>query len=142
MRFMLLLTPDGPGERAAPVDTARWTEYNEELLRAGVLLAFDRLQPVSREARVVLPHGRPGSNRDSMPATSSAIGGYWMIQVRSAEEAIEWATRCPILPEESIEIRRVQEGVSRSGAGQWEGRESRGAGGPMGPMGPSGSPTV
>ena len=114
MRFMMLMIPKGY-ESAAP-DAAPSAEavsammkYNESLKKAGVLLALDGLHPPSTGARVTFPDGKPQVTDGPFAEVKEVLGGYWMIQVRSREEAIEWAKRCPASPNETIEIRQVQE---------------------------------
>jgi hypothetical protein len=114
MRFMMLMIPQGY-ETAAPgtVPDAKAVEammrYNEELQRAGVLLALDGLHPPSMGARVTFAGGRPKVTDGPFAEAKEVLGGYWMIQVKSREEAIEWAKRCPGGENETIEVRQVQE---------------------------------
>ena len=114
MRFMMLMIPGGY-ESAAP-DTMPSAEavqammkYNEELKKAGVLLALDGLHPPSSGARVSFKGGKPAVTDGPFPEVKEVLGGYWMIDVRSRDEAIEWASRCPASNNETIEVRRVQE---------------------------------
>jgi hypothetical protein len=114
MRFMMLMIPQGYDE-ADPDDVpdaqavAAMMEYNEALHRAGVLRALEGLTPPSAGARVAFAGGVPRVTRGPFPEASETLGGYWMIEVRSQEEAIAWASRCPASEGEVIEIRRVQE---------------------------------
>jgi hypothetical protein len=114
MRFMMLVIPKGY-ESAAPgtVPEAKQVEammrYNESLQRAGVLLALDGLHPPSMGARVSFASGKAVVNDGPFAEAKEVIGGYWMIQVKSKAEAIEWARRAPMSPNEVIEIRQVQE---------------------------------
>ncbi len=114
MRFMMLMIPQGY-EKAAPGTlpdakaVAAMMKYNESLQKAGVLLALDGLHPPSMGARVSFPGGKPKVTDGPFPEAKEVIGGYWMIQVKSKEEAIEWARRCPGSGNEVIEIRQVQE---------------------------------
>ena len=84
-------------------------KYNESLQKAGVLLALDGLHPPSMGARVTFPDGKPHVVDGPFPEAKEVLGGYWIIQVKSREEAIAWASRCPAGPNEVIEIRQVQE---------------------------------
>jgi hypothetical protein len=84
-------------------------KYNEELHRAGVLIALDGLHPPSMGARVSFAGGKPTVTDGPFPETKEVLGGYWMIRVGSREEAIAWAKRCPGSDNEVIEIRQVQE---------------------------------
>jgi hypothetical protein len=114
MRFMMLMIPKGY-ESAAPgtVPDARHVEammkFNEALQKAGVLLALDGLHPPSMGARVSFPGGKPKVTDGPFSEAKEVLGGYWMIQVKSKEEAIEWASRCPAGGNEVIEVRQVQE---------------------------------
>src|SRR6266705_4438886 len=114
MRFMMLVIPKGY-EKAAPGAmpdaklVAAMMKYNESLQKAGVLLALDGLHPPSMGARVSFSGGRPTVTDGPFTEAKEVLGGYWMIQVKSAEEAIEWAKRCPASDNETIEIRQVQE---------------------------------
>ena len=77
--------------------------------KAGVLLALDGLHPPSMGARVSFSGGKPKVSHGPFSETKDVLGGYWMIQVNSKEEAIEWASRCPASDNEVIEVRQVQE---------------------------------
>src|SRR6185369_1597998 len=92
-----------------PKAVERMMKYNESLQKAGVLLALDGLQPPSTGARVSFPGGRPKVVDGPFAEAKEVLGGYWMIQVKSRDEAIEWAKRCPGGDDEVIEIRQVQE---------------------------------
>jgi hypothetical protein len=115
MRFMMLVIPKGY-ENAAPgtmPDDAKLVEamskYNESLTKAGVLLALDGLHPPSMGARVTFSGGKPKVTDGPFSEAKEVLGGYWMIQVKSRAEAIEWAKRAPMLDGDVIEIRQVQE---------------------------------
>jgi hypothetical protein len=111
---MMLMIPKGY-ESAAPgtVPDAKAVEammkYNESLQKAGVLLALDGLHPPSMGARVTFKGGKPHVVDGPFPEAKEVLGGYWMIQVKSRAEAIEWASRCPGSDNEVIEVRQVQE---------------------------------
>jgi hypothetical protein len=114
MRFMMLMIPKGyetaaPGAMPDPKALAAMMKYNESLQKAGVLLALDGLHPPSAGARVSFPGGKPKVTDGPFAEAKEVLGGYWMIQVRSKEEAIEWASRCPGGENEVIEVRQVQE---------------------------------
>lgn len=114
MRFMMLMIPRGyetagPGIDLDPRRVEAMMRYNEELAKAGVLLALDGLHPPSTGARVSFEGGRPKVTDGPFAEAKEALGGYWMIRVGSREEAIEWAKRCPAAENEVIEIRQVQE---------------------------------
>ena len=84
-------------------------KYNEALQKAGVLLALDGLHPPSMGARVSFAGGKPMVTDGPFTEAKEVLGGYWMIEVKSKEEAIDWAKRCPASDNEIIEIRQVQE---------------------------------
>ena len=114
MRFMMLMIPKGyekaePGAMPDAKAVAAMMKYNESLQKAGVLLALDGLHPPSMGARVSFPGGKPKVTDGPFAEAKEVVGGYWMIQVNSKEEAIEWAKRYPGSPNEVIEIRQVQE---------------------------------
>jgi hypothetical protein len=114
MRFMLLMIPKGyekaaPGAMPDAKAVAAMMKYNDSLQKAGVLLALDGLHPLSMGARVSFSAGKSTVTDGPFIETKEALGGYWMIQVNSKEEAIEWASRCPASDNEVIEVRQVQE---------------------------------
>jgi hypothetical protein len=114
MRFMMLMIPKGyeaakPGTLPDAQAIAVMMKYNESLQKAGVLLALDGLHPPSMGARVSFSGGKPTITDGPFAEAKEVIGGYWMIQVKSKEEAIEWASRCPASDNEVIEIRQVLE---------------------------------
>jgi hypothetical protein len=114
MRFMLLMIPRGyetaaPGTMPEPKAVERMVKYNESLQKAGVLLALDGLHPPSAGARVTFAAGKPRVTDGPFTEAKEVLGGYWMIDVKSRAEAIEWATRCPAGDNEIIEVRQVQE---------------------------------
>ncbi|MFC3813867.1 YciI family protein [Lysobacter sp. GCM10012299] len=114
MRFMMLMIPKGyesaaPGTVPEADAVAAMMKYNESLQKAGVLLALDGLHPPSMGARVSFKGGKPQVTDGPFSEAREVLGGYWMIQVKSREEAIAWASRCPASDNEVIEIRQVQE---------------------------------
>ena len=114
MRFMMLMIPKGyekaaPGTAPDAAAVARMMKYNESLQKAGVLLAMDGLHPPSMGARVSFPGGKPKVTDGPFTEAKEVLGGYWMIQVGSKEEAIQWASRVPASENEVIEVRQVQE---------------------------------
>ncbi|HMI88094.1 MAG TPA: YciI family protein [Polyangiaceae bacterium] len=114
MRFMMLMIPKGyenakPGTVPDAKGVAAMMKYNESLQKAGVLLALDGLHPLSMGARVSFPGGKAKVTDGPFAEAKEVLGGYWLIQVKSKEEAIEWATRCPGSENEILEVRQVQE---------------------------------
>jgi hypothetical protein len=114
MRFMMIMIPKGY-EQAAPgtMPDAKAVEammkYNEALQKAGILLGLNGLHPPSMGARVSFSGGKPKVTDGPFTEAKEVVGGYWLIQVKSKEEAVQWATRCPGGDNEVIEIRQVQE---------------------------------
>jgi hypothetical protein len=114
MRFMLLVIPKGyesakPGTAPDAKAVETMMKFNEQLQKAGVLLALDGLQPPSTGARVTFSGGKPKVTDGPFSEAKEVLGGYWMIQVKSREEALEWAKRAPMSDNEIIEVRQVQE---------------------------------
>jgi hypothetical protein len=114
MRFMMLVIPKGyekaaPGMQPDAKLVAAMAKYNQELTKAGALLALDGLHPSSMGARVTFSRGKPAVTDGPFAEAKEVLGGYWMIQAKSKEEAIEWAKRAPMLEGDVIEIRQVQE---------------------------------
>jgi hypothetical protein len=111
---MMLMIPKGyekagPGAVPDAKAVAAMMKYNESLQKAGVLLALDGLQPPSKGARLSFSGGKPRVTDGPFTETKEALGGYWMIQVKSKEEAVEWASRCPASDGDVIEVRQVFE---------------------------------
>jgi hypothetical protein len=116
MRFMVMVRATKSSESGALPDQtllADMGRYNEELLKAGVMLAGEGLQPSSKGARVRFSPGNKRTVVDGpFPETKELIAGYWMWKVKSKDEALQWLTRCPHpFPgqEAEIEIRQVYE---------------------------------
>ena len=114
MRFMLLIIPKGyenapPGAMPEAKGVAMMMRYTESLQKAGVLLACDGLHPPSMGARVTFGGGRAKVSDGPFAEAKEVVGGFWMIQVRSRDEAIAWATRCPGDENATLEVRQMQE---------------------------------
>jgi len=121
MRFMLFMIPKvyqpdtPPGEKAGegfapPAEAvAKMMKFNEELSNAGALISLDGLHPSSKGARVAFKGGKPAVTDGPFIEAKEVIGGYWMIRVKSKEEAVGWARRCPAADGDIIEIRQVFE---------------------------------
>ena len=114
MRFMMLMIPLGyetapPDVKLDPERVSAMMKYNEALKDAGVLITLDGLHPPSMGARVSFPGGQPLVTDGPFTESKEVLGGYWMIEVASRQEAIEWAKKCPASDNEVIEIRQVHE---------------------------------
>jgi hypothetical protein len=113
MRFMMIMLPgidDAQYEDGPPAEAvAAMTRYNDQLAKAGALLALDGLAPPSKGARVSFEGGKPRVTDGPFAEAKELIGGYWLIQAKSKEEAVEWASRCPAQEGDVIEVRQVYE---------------------------------
>ena len=120
MRFMMLVKANPESEAGVMPGTeilAAMTKYNEELVRAGVMLAGEGLQASSKGARVRYSGSKRTVIDGPFTETKELIAGFWLIQVRSKEEAIEWASRIPFEDGE-VEIRQVFEDSDFERAGR------------------------
>ncbi len=121
MRFMIILKSDAASEAGAPPPPEIFQAmgaFNEELVRAGVMLAGEGLHPTSKGARVVFDGDDVTVLDGPFAESKEIVAGFWIIQVRSKEEAIEWVKRigthmkaagAPIANGETVEIRQVAE---------------------------------
>ena len=115
MRFMVMVKANADSEAGVLPDEqllAAMGKYNEELVKAGVMLAGEGLHPSSKGARVKFSGDKRTVLDGPFAETKELIAGYWLFQVKSREEAIEWVKRCPNpMPgtESEIEIRQVFE---------------------------------
>jgi hypothetical protein len=111
---MLLVIPKAyehaDADFVPPADlVAKMTQFNESMVKAGIVLGMDGLHPPARAARVAFGGGKPRVIDGPFAESKELVGGYWLIQVRSKEEAIEWAKRAPMLAGDIIEVRQIQE---------------------------------
>ena len=114
MRFMLLMIPKGyenaePGAMPNLDKVEAMMKYNDELQDADVLVMLDGLHPPSMGARLTFSGGKPTVTDGPFSEAKEVLGGYWMIDVGSRQEAIAWASRCPASDDEVIEVRQVQD---------------------------------
>ena len=113
MRFMMMVISKGyesaPDAVPSAEAVAKIMEYKRALQKAGVLLALDGLFPPSTGVRISYADGKPTVTDGRFAEPRENIGGYWIIQVRSREEAIEWAKRAPMSNNEVIEVRQIHE---------------------------------
>jgi hypothetical protein len=113
MRFMMLMFPAKyfePGSNAPdPKVFEDMNRYNEELQKAGVLLALDGLHPTTSAVRVRLDSGKKKVVDGPFTEAKEIVGGYWILQTRTREEAIEWARRVPLDPGSFVELRQIFE---------------------------------
>ena len=112
MRFMVLVKANKDSEAGVMPDSeilAKMGKYNEELVKAGVMLAADGLAPSSKGARVRFEGNKRTVIDGPFSETKELVAGYWVWQVRSREEAIEWLKRAPFDGGTEVEIRQVFE---------------------------------
>lgn len=119
MRFMMLMIPNvyqgpngkDPGPNFSPTAGAveKMMKYNEELAKAGALVSLDGLQPLVKGARVAFKGGKPTVTDGPFTESKEVLGGYWLINVTSKEEAIAWARRVPAEDGDVIEVRQIFE---------------------------------
>ena len=111
MRFMLFVYPGETDEGATLEIVEAFNRYNEELAKAGALLALDGLHPPSTATRLTFSPGsaRPRVTDGPFTEAKEFVGGYWIIQARSKEEAVEFASRAPV-GDGTIEVRQIAEG--------------------------------
>ena len=113
MRFLMLIYPNITEEQyeqgVSADDVAEMQKFNEALTQAGVLLSLDGLHPASKGARITAAGGKKTVTDGPFTEAKELVGGYWLIDVKSKEEAVEWATRAPIEDGDVIEVRQVFE---------------------------------
>lgn len=119
MKFLMLMIPrvyqpDTPeAERAGedfspPVDAIeKMSKYNEELAKAGKILDLEGLHPIAKGARVTFEGGKPSVTDGPFIESKEVIGGYWILEMASREEAVEWARRVPAGEGDVIELRPI-----------------------------------
>lgn len=114
MRWMMFVSsPESAWAAATPKQQeetfARYATFTEEMKKAGIFLGGESLQPTSKGARVSVRDGQPTVENGPFAEPKSALGGYYMIQVNSRDEAIEWASKCPGASYGTMEVREVTE---------------------------------
>jgi hypothetical protein len=114
MRFMLLVIPkayDSAGaDFAPPADlVAKMTKFNESMMKAGIVIDLNGLRPPAQAARVGFSKGKTSVTDGPFAEAKEMVGGYWTINVKSRDEAIEWARKAPMLDGDIIEVRQIQE---------------------------------
>jgi hypothetical protein len=112
MRFLMIMYPDRAAESAAVPSAeavAEMTRYNEELAKAGVLISLEGLHPTSKGARVHFPNGKPKVSDGPFTEAKEVVGGFWILNVKSKAEAVEWAKRVPATGTNFVELRQIFE---------------------------------
>jgi hypothetical protein len=115
MRFMMIMIPAvyqkpvDPNFALSTEGFEKMMKYNESLAKAGVLLSLDGLHPPEGGARIRFDSGKGVATDGPFTEAKELVGGFWMIQVKSKEEAVEWAKRAPAEKGDVIEVRQVFE---------------------------------
>ncbi len=113
MRFMMFMLPNiDPDAEWTPTadEVATMTKYNEALTKAGVMLTGEGLHPQTEGQRVAFTDGKPTVIDGPFTEAKEMIGGYWIIDVKSKDEALEWAKRVPAVGGDfTIELRQIFE---------------------------------
>jgi hypothetical protein len=112
MRFVILVKASKDSEAGVMPSTEELTamgNYNEQLVKAGIMLAGEGLHPTSNAVRVRFAGGKPTTIDGPFAETKELVAGFWIWQVRSREEALEWIKRAPFARGEEVEIRQVFE---------------------------------
>jgi hypothetical protein len=110
MRFMVIVKASKDTEAGVMPSTellAAMGKFNEELVKAGVMEAGEGLHPTSKGARIKYQGGQGSASRGPFPLSGDLVAGFWLINTKSLDEAIEWMKRAPFLEGDEIEIRQV-----------------------------------
>jgi hypothetical protein len=110
MRFMVIVKASKDSEAGVMPSTELLTamgKFNEEMAKAGVIEAGEGLHPSSKGARVKYPGGQPAVSRGPFDLTGDLVSGFWLIQTKSLDEAIDWMKRAPFAGGAEIEIRQA-----------------------------------
>jgi hypothetical protein len=129
MRFLVLVKPPPAAYEAdmmpRPELVAKMGAFNADLAKAGVLLAAEGLHPSSKGTRISYAGGKPTVMDGPFVETKELIGGFWVLQVKSKEEAIEWLRRCPFEGDEVVELRQIHDAEDFTTAMQDPRRQAR-----------------
>jgi hypothetical protein len=110
MRFMVIVKADKNSEAGVMPSTELLTamgKFNEEMVKAGVMQAGEGLHPTSKGARIKYSGGKSSASRGPFNLTNDLVSGFWLIQTKSLDEAIDWMQRAPFDSGAEIEIRQV-----------------------------------
>lgn len=129
MRFLVLVKPNAARHEAGKMPTpelvAKMGAFNAELAKAGALLDAEGLHPSSKGARIRYGGGRATVTDGPFAETKELVGGFWLLQVKSKDEAIEWLRRCPFEDDEEVELRQIHEPEDFMAAMQDPARQAR-----------------
>ena len=128
MRFLVLVKPPPQayeaGTMPSPELVAKMGTFNADLAKAGVLLAAEGLHPSSKGVRISYADGKPTVTDGPFSETKELIGGFWVLQVKSKEEAVEWLRRCPFEGNEVVELRQIHDAEDFAAAMQESRRQA------------------
>ena len=127
MRFLVMVKPPAAAYEAGMMPSPKLVEkmgaFNAELAKAGVLLAAEGLHPSSKGALISFSGGEATVTDGPFAESKELVGGFWLLQVRSKDEAIEWLRRCPFEGNEQIELRQIHDAEDFTAAMQDPGRQ-------------------
>jgi len=112
MRFIVIVKASErseSGQLPSPEMLARMGAFNEELVKAGIMLAGEGLQPSSKGARISFAGPKPVVTDGPFAETKELVGGFWILQAKSKEEVVAWISRAPFYDGEQVEIRQIFE---------------------------------
>jgi len=112
MRFIVIVKASErseSGQLPSPEMLARMGAFNEELVKAGIMLAGEGLQPSSKGARISFGGPKPVVTDGPFAETKELVGGFWILQAKSKEEVVAWISRAPFYDGEQVEIRQIFE---------------------------------
>jgi hypothetical protein len=112
MRFLVMVkaTPESEAGELPTADMlAKMGAFNQELAKAGSIIAADGLTPTSQGARISYAGGKPTVTDGPFTETKELVAGFWILQGKSKEEIVQWLSRCPFERGEQVEIRRIYE---------------------------------
>jgi hypothetical protein len=109
MRYMIIVKMTEPSPPPSSELIAAMGKYNEELIKAGVLLAGEGLMPSGEGARVKIEGGKPVVRDGPFAEAKELVGGFWIIRAETLAEAVSWAKRIPLEEGDEVEVRRVSE---------------------------------
>ena len=117
MRFMIIVKSDPVSEQVVPTREMFETmdKYNQSLSDAGILLAYDGLTSSKDGAKVTFQNGKTTVKDGPFTEAKELVAGFWIIQVRSKEDAVEWARRIPFTDGGGVEVRRLAEAADFAG---------------------------
>jgi hypothetical protein len=129
MRFLVMVKPPTAAYEAgmmpSPDLVDKMGAFNAELVKAGVLLAAEGLHPSSKGAEIAFAAGKATVTDGPFAEAKEVVGGFWLIQVKSKDEAIEWLRRCPFDGNERVELRQIHDAEDFTAAMQDPGRQSQ-----------------